>query len=164
MVHLETINGSYMYMHNVATCICTIMVISQNNRKTPEVILSYYHRIISRFFIYCPVHNTIDRTSHRTFHVLEQFGALCMCSSDDTWSGFEPSTSGIQTTADWMSHRGQLSIKESHHNNLKSTGLFNLNFQSLEVVSRYRDTQLQVTENLCYLWNLSLNIYQFFKI
>ena len=29
-----------------------------------------------------------------------------------------------------------------------STDLFNLNFQSLEVVSRYRDTQLQVTEKL----------------
>ena len=28
---------------------------------------------------------------------------------------------------------------------------FNLNFLSLEVVSRYRDTQLQVTEKLCYL-------------
>ena len=27
--------------------------------------------------------------------------------------------------------------------------LLNLNFQSLEVVSRYRDTQLQVTENVC---------------
>ena len=34
----------------------------------------------------------------------------------------------------------------------------NLNFQSLEVVSRYRDTQLQVTENSRYLWNLSLII------
>ena len=30
------------------------------------------------------------------------------------------------------------------------TELFNLNFQSIEVVSRYRDTQLQVTANLCY--------------
>ena len=39
-----------------------------------------------------------------------------------------------------------------------------LYFQSLEVVSRYRDTQLQVTENLCYLRNLSPNIYQCFKI
>ena len=45
-----------------------------------------------------------------------------------------------------------------------STELFNLNFQSLEVVSRYSDTQLQVTENLCYLRNLSHNIYQCFKI
>ena len=42
--------------------------------------------------------------------------------------------------------------------------LFYLNFQSLEVVSRYRDPQLQVTENLCFLWNLSPNIYQCFKI
>ena len=33
--------------------------------------------------------------------------------------------------------------------NLQSTDPFDLNFQSLEVVSRYRDTQLQVTENLC---------------
>ena len=29
----------------------------------------------------------------------------------------------------------------------QSTELFNLNFQSLEVVSRYRDPRLQVTEN-----------------
>ena len=45
-----------------------------------------------------------------------------------------------------------------------STELFNLNFQSLEVVFRYRDTQLQVTENVCDLWNLSPSIYQCFKI
>ena len=38
------------------------------------------------------------------------------------------------------------------------------NFQSLEVLSRYRDTQLQVTENLCDLRNLSPNIYQRFTI
>ena len=31
-------------------------------------------------------------------------------------------------------------------------------------MARYRDTQLQVTENLCYLWNLCPNIYQCFKI
>ena len=43
------------------------------------------------------------------------------------------------------------------------TELLNFNFQSLEVVSRYRDTQLQVIENLCDLWNLSPNIYQCFK-
>ena len=42
--------------------------------------------------------------------------------------------------------------------------LFNLNFQSLEVVSRYRDPQLQVTENYCDLGNLGLKIYQCFKI
>ena len=29
-----------------------------------------------------------------------------------------------------------------------------LNFQPLEVVSRYRDTQLQVVENYSYLFNL----------
>ena len=29
---------------------------------------------------------------------------------------------------------------------------------------RYRKTQLQVTGNLCYLWNLGPNIYQYFKI
>ena len=40
-----------------------------------------------------------------------------------------------------------------------STELFNLNFQSLVVVSRYRDTQLQVTENVCDLWNSSPNIF-----
>ena len=42
--------------------------------------------------------------------------------------------------------------------------IFNLNFQSLEVVSRYRDTQLQVTENLCDLRNLGHSIYEYFKI
>ena len=41
-------------------------------------------------------------------------------------------------------------ISTSIPHNPQSTELFNLNFQSLEVVSRYRDPQLQVTENLCY--------------
>ena len=31
----------------------------------------------------------------------------------------------------------------------QSSGLFNLNVMSLEAVSRYRDTQLQVTDKLC---------------
>ena len=44
------------------------------------------------------------------------------------------------------------------------TELFKLFFQSLEVVSRYRDTQPQVTENECDLSNLSPNINQCFKI
>ena len=42
--------------------------------------------------------------------------------------------------------------------------IFNLNFHSLEVVSRYRDPQLQVSENLCYLENESPKICQCFKI
>ena len=46
----------------------------------------------------------------------------------------------------------------------RNTELFNLNFQALEVVSRYRDPQLQVTENWWYLWNLSPNIYQSFYL
>ena len=50
------------------------------------------------------------------------------------------------------------------HLNPWSTKRRNLHFQPLEVVSRYRDPQLQVTENVCYLWNLTLNIYQCFKI
>ena len=33
-----------------------------------------------------------------------------------------------------------------------------LNFHPLEVVSRYRDSQLQVAENHSYLFNLSTNI------
>ena len=37
--------------------------------------------------------------------------------------------------------------------------IFNLNFQSLEFVSRYRDLQLQVDGNLCDLRNLGHNIY-----
>ena len=45
-----------------------------------------------------------------------------------------------------------------------NTELRNLNFHPLKVVSRYRDPQLQVAENLCYLRNLSPNIYQCFKI
>ena len=44
--------------------------------------------------------------------------------------------------------------------NPQSTELFNLNFQSLVVVSRYRDTQLQVTENVL----ICPNMYQCFKI
>ena len=43
--------------------------------------------------------------------------------------------------------------------NPSGTDLFNLNFQSLEIVSRYRDPQLQVTENLGDLWNSSSIIY-----
>ena len=35
--------------------------------------------------------------------------------------------------------------------NPQSTELPDFNFQSLEVVSRCSETQLQVTENLCYL-------------
>ena len=46
----------------------------------------------------------------------------------------------------------------------QSTEIFNLNFQSHEVVSRYRDPQLQVTEIFCDLRNLSPKIYQCFKI
>ena len=47
---------------------------------------------------------------------------------------------------------------------LRALELFNLNFQSLKFVSRYRETQLQVAENLCDLWNLSPDRYQCFKI
>ena len=42
-----------------------------------------------------------------------------------------------------------------------STELSNLNFQPPEIVSRYRNPQLQVTENLC---SLSSNTYQCLKI
>ena len=38
--------------------------------------------------------------------------------------------------------------------NPSNTKLNELNFHSLEVVSRYRDTQLQVKENYAYLFNL----------
>ena len=38
------------------------------------------------------------------------------------------------------------------------TKLKNLNFHPLEVVSRYRDPQLQVGENYSYLYNLNQNI------
>ena len=48
--------------------------------------------------------------------------------------------------------------------NPESTELFNLNFRSPEVVSRYRDTQLRVTENLCDFGKLSPNIYSCLKI
>ena len=38
--------------------------------------------------------------------------------------------------------------------------LFYLNFQPLEVVSRYRDPQPQVVENHSYLFNFRPNIYK----
>ena len=41
--------------------------------------------------------------------------------------------------------------------NLYPAELIYLNFQPLEVVSRYRDTQLQVPENYSYSFNLSTN-------
>ena len=43
-------------------------------------------------------------------------------------------------------------------NDCRNNKLHNLNFQSLEVVSRYRDPQLQVTENCSNLLNLEANI------
>ena len=39
-------------------------------------------------------------------------------------------------------------------------GLIYFNFQPLEVVSRYRDPQLQVVENCSYLFNLRPKIYK----
>ena len=42
--------------------------------------------------------------------------------------------------------------------NLNTTNLNNLNFHPHEVVSRYRDPQLQVGENYSYLPNLRPNI------
>ena len=39
-----------------------------------------------------------------------------------------------------------------------TTKLIYLNFQPLEVVSRYRDPQPQVVENYSYLFNVSTNI------
>ena len=56
--------------------------------------------------------------------------------------------------------RKQLIVNENIINPY-NTELFILNFQSPEVVSRHRDPQLQVTENLCSSRNLSPNIYQF---
>ena len=50
------------------------------------------------------------------------------------------------------------------HLNPWSTKKFNLNFQSLEVVSRYRDPQLQVTEILGDSLNVSPYLYQCFRI
>ena len=44
------------------------------------------------------------------------------------------------------------------HSNPQSAKLNNLNFHPLEVVSRYRDTQLQVDENYSYVSNLRPNI------
>ena len=42
-----------------------------------------------------------------------------------------------------------------------SAELINLNFQPLEVVSRYRDPQFQVAENYSYFFNLRPNICKF---
>ena len=39
--------------------------------------------------------------------------------------------------------------------------LIYLNFQPLEVVSRYRDPQPQVVKNYSYLFNLRLSIYKY---
>ena len=56
-------------------------------------------------------------------------------------------------------------LYSAHHffNPLKAE-LFNLNFQSLEVVCRYRDTQLQVTKFFYNLWNSSPTVYKCYKI
>ena len=39
--------------------------------------------------------------------------------------------------------------------------LIHLNFQPLEVVSRYRDPQHQLVENYSYLFNLRPNVYKY---
>ena len=44
--------------------------------------------------------------------------------------------------------------------NSLSAEINNLNFHPLEVVSRYRDPQLQAGENCSYLYNLKQNICQ----
>ena len=62
-------------------------------------------------------------------------------------------------------NQGQVNESGKKNTGVESvTPLELFNFQSPEVVSRYCDTQLQVTENLCYLWNLTPNIYQCFRI
>ena len=79
----------------------------------------------------------------------------CLCISD-YWIVLSLVSTITTHVQEWNCH--------IFHINPWSTEIRNLNFQSLAVVSRYRDPQLQVTENLCYLWNLSPNIYQCFKI
>ena len=64
-------------------------------------------------------------------------------SSYEIWVQKDISVSGFQTLFPF---------------NPYSSELIYLNFQTLEVVSRYRDPQLQVTENYSYLFNLSTNI------
>ena len=46
-------------------------------------------------------------------------------------------------------------ISSCHPFNPLTAKLFNLNFHSLEVVSRWRDPQLQVSENLCHMFKIS---------
>ena len=58
---------------------------------------------------------------------------------------------------------GQLKAFITRSEPLEYQGI-QFNFQSFEVLSRYLDTQFQVTKNLCDLQNLSPTIYQCFKI
>ena len=52
-----------------------------------------------------------------------------------------------------------LAMQGYFHLNLKAVArLCNLNFHPLEVVSRYRDPQLQVGENYSYLFSLGAHI------
>ena len=59
-------------------------------------------------------------------------------------------TMNVRIMWQWFYDRGDV--------NPWSIELFNLNFQAPEVVSRYRETRLQVTENSCDLCNLGSNI------
>ena len=51
-------------------------------------------------------------------------------------------------------------IYDVTHCNPYPAKIIHLNFQPLEVVSRYRDPQIQVGENYSYLFNLDTNIYK----
>ena len=48
--------------------------------------------------------------------------------------------------------------------NPESAKLINLNFHSLEVVSRYRDPQLQAAENYSYMFNMIPNICKYWRL
>ena len=65
-------------------------------------------------------------------------------------------------------HQGMVNHQDLQMIGLKLTlillSLIYLNFHPLEVVSRYRDPQLEVGENYLYLFNLSTNICKFWCV
>ena len=79
--------------------------------------------------------------------------------AESTPAGSEPQCHGIFAVFIRQRLLGAPSEAGMRHCNPYSAKINNLNFQPLEVVSRYRDPQLQVAENYSHLFNFWSDIY-----
>ena len=69
-----------------------------------------------------------------------------------------PDTNSCSGTSVTLERTGPSIYEPEGNLNPYPAKLIYLNFQLLEVMSRYRDPQLEVAENYSYLFNLSTNI------